>query len=322
MGDLQDSDPDTEAAGRRLLSLAFNTLPADGLAAGELARRVRRRATRRRIRTLVPVGALVAAGAAVALVVSLAAADPTSALAAVTAAAAKTSGQSFRVAATMVQWTSPASDDNGPPVQTTGAYDPGRKLVTETVAGSAVRIIDGHLYFHLGSRWAFLEKRWAHGKPWIEGLVRPQQTPSPDFGVVAGYIASDDEPANPESLLGVLRSNATVTAAGPASGPGWTGSRYTFTESYSQDDTPQKVSGTVDVDRQGRVRHLVMTQQHPIWFTDNEKATAYDRYDATFSGFGLPVSVTVPSASQVYNLGHQYLSVNALGGPVYSLPRP
>jgi hypothetical protein len=81
-----------------------------------------------------------------------------------------------------------------------------------------------------------------------------------------------------------------------ASGPGWTGSAYTFTAfgGYRQPGhVPLTVSGTVDVDRQGRVRRLDVVE--PL-------RTVQWKLEATFWDFGVPVSVSPPPASEIYPL--------------------
>ena len=93
----------------------------------------------------------------------------------------------------------------------------------------------------------------------------------------------------------LLRSAATARDAGPASGPGWTGSRYAFTARLS---TRSSLSGTVYVDKQGRVRRLVTTT------TQAGGVTMY-RYLA-FGDFGVPVPVTAPPAGQVQYTGRPY----------------
>jgi hypothetical protein len=82
---------------------------------------------------------------------------------------------------------------------------------------------------------------------------------------------------------------------GPASGPGWTGSKYAFT-AHPAGSPAVTVAGTVDVDQQGRVRSLdtittVRTRYRNPAQTETE--------DLTFGGFGGPVQVTAPPASQV-----------------------
>jgi hypothetical protein len=330
MEDAQDLDPSTEVAGLRLLAAAFETMPDDGASSGlaheELLRHVRRRATRRRrVHTLVPAGAVAALGGATALAVTLTAsvAGAPSALAAVTAAAAKTSAQSFLFTSTVTQVNTLGSDDNGAPVRITGVFDLGRGLGEEETMDAMlrIRIVTGRIYIELaGSKFAFARERLSHGKPWIASLLPPPFAPGTSLDITQGV--NGDEPTDPGALLGLLKSAASVRAAGPASGPGWAGTKYAFTEpSLKGAAVPMTVSGTVYVDNQGRVRQLVTTQTRPIWSTLGVKGSATDTWDVTFAEFGARVSVTPPPASQVYELSQQYLHVDDLGGLAISGPR-
>ena len=92
--DFSDVNPSEEAEGQRLLLTAFETAPVgDGLAGraafgGELLRSVRQRSRRaRRMRALVPAGALLAAGGAGALAVTMTASVTTAPVPALTSAA-------------------------------------------------------------------------------------------------------------------------------------------------------------------------------------------------------------------------------------------
>jgi hypothetical protein len=78
---------------------------------------------------------------------------------------------------------------------------------------------------------------------------------------------------------------------GPASGPGWTGTRYAY--ALSEGPAPRvHMSGTVDVDQQGRTRSvsLVLTMGPHGWFVMTQVLT--------FSDFGTRVTVTPPPADQ------------------------
>ena len=44
--------------------------------------------------------------------------------------------------------------------------------------------------------------------------------------------ANSDRPFNPQALLAILKSGATVLDEGSVSGPGWAGTRYKFTVSH------------------------------------------------------------------------------------------
>lgn len=331
----QDLDPAIEAEGRRLLTAAFETslagpVPGDAAEADQeradhewaaverLRRQVRRRVSRRRMRTLVPAGVVAALGAAVALALTLTAtvASAPSALAAVTAAAAKTSAVSFRVTYTMTQKSSRASDYNGLPVRVTGVFDPERGLGEEETTGYEtlhIRIIDGHVYVELaGSRFARARELFSHGKPWLESRLPLEHDPS--FDLVRGF--NGDEPIGPSALLGMLKSAASVQAAGPASGPGWTGTKYAFTDRLKYAYPGETTSGTVYVDDQGHVRRMVTND------TIGTKDAITTTFDVTFGDFGVRVSVAAPPPSQVYDLGNGHVYINSLGGLVVSRPRP
>jgi hypothetical protein len=336
MEDWRDVDPAIEAEGRRLLTAAFATSPAGPVPGGtaqadhewaaveRLRRQVRRRISRRRrVRTLVPAGAVVALGGAIALALTLTAtvASAPSALAAVTAAAAKTSALSFRVTYTMTQVSTSAADYNGVPVRITGVFDPGRGLGEEETAGYSVlhiRIVGGHVYVELaGSRFAHVRERISHGKLWLESLLPPERDPT--FDLVRGF--NGDEPIGPSALLGILKSAASVQAEGSASGPGWTGAKYAFTERLEYASPGETVSGTVYVDDQGHVRRMVTNDRRMVTNdTTGTKDTITTTFDVTFGDFGVRVSVAAPPASQVYDLGNGHVYINSLGGIVVSRP--
>ncbi len=327
MNDAQDLDPSAEAAGRRLLTAAFETVSADGadggLTHGDLLRQVRRRTSqRRRVRTLVPAGAVLALGGVIALVVALTVAGAPSAAAAVTAAAAKTSAETvFSVTSTQYQTNTLSAEDNGPTDTMTGVFDLGRGLGEETVDGTAARIVGGHLYVDLAGTNRVFAQRLAHGKTWVEGLESPSALRDLSLSASSGFAG--DEPINPGALLGLLKSAGSVTAEGPASGPGWTGTTYAFAEQLpSGEDAPIIVHGTVCVDHQGRVRRLVTAQTRVIWSSEGVKGSATEYYDVTFGKFGVPVSVSAPPPSQVYNIGQEFMYLNVFGGLAFSGPHP
>jgi hypothetical protein len=99
---------------------------------------------------------------------------------------------------------------------------------------------------------------------------------------------------DPQDLLALLQSATGVREVGPASGPGWTGSAYSFTVATTLNGpfhTPAGLSGTVDVDQQGRVRQLDGLASF---------ASTVSKIEITFGDFGLPVSVSPPPASKTF----------------------
>jgi hypothetical protein len=87
----------------------------------------------------------------------------------------------------------------------------------------------------------------------------------------------------------------------PASGPGWTGSKYAFTAHPGFLDT---VAGTVYVDQRGRVRRLATITTLRIAGLSTPSRTETE--DLTFGDFGDPVRVTAPPASQVKQTSTPY----------------
>jgi hypothetical protein len=120
-----------------------------------------------------------------------------------------------------------------------------------------------------------------------------REAPAAELGMLSifpGFLGSVD----PQDLLALLQSATDVREVGPASGPGWTGSAYSFTVATKLNGpvhTPVSLRGTVDVDQQGRVRQL-----------DGQAsfATTVSQIKITFGDFGLPVSVSPPPASQTW----------------------
>lgn len=289
MEDVQELDGCAEAEGRRLLTAAFETAPVgeglagSGLAGAELLRRVRRRSkARRRARALVPAGAVAALGGAAALGVTLTAtvASAPSAFAAVTAAAAKTSAESFQVT---VQGSMGSQH-----ILVTGEFNPAQRIGEETGPDGLQFVYTGqHLYAHFANGIP-----GAPGKTWLELPELPSTTATP-IKLLTGSPLSVAQ-ANPQSLLAMLESVGSVKDEGPASGPGWTGTEYSFTVTPSGPIHGGTVIGTVDVDQQGRVLDLAATV--PV-----QPGNTGITVNMTFSDFGVPVSVTPPPASLVYS---------------------
>lgn len=314
MEDVQEIDGCVEAQARRLLATAFETAPAvHGPAGAELLRGVRRRSSRqRRARALGPAGAVAALGGAAAVAVTLTAAvaSAPSAFAAVTAAATKTSAESFRVTAETFQATRHGANGETFPAVTmkaTGEFAPSHGLGKELVLdGLGEELTPGHtakyqllfigtdLYLHS----TVPNFTRAAANPWVEGKVWPQAVSesavSPQFDVM--------DPADPGALLSLLKSAGTVTNEGPASGPGWIGTKYGFTVTIRKDY--QTAVGTVYVDSHGLVRRMLttftsVTPKSTFTSVAPNGAPVTFRQDVTFSDFGTAVSVTAPPASQV-----------------------
>lgn len=178
-----------------------------------------------------------------------------------------------------------------------GAYDPRHELGTELLATGTsrdapartqIRFTGGYVYTQVAPGSSF-------GKPWNKSPV-PSARAMPGNDLY-GFIT--DQPVRPVELSAVLRSAGTLREVGRVSGPGWTGTRYAFTARFP--GARESVSGTVDIDQQGRVRRLVT-----ITTQGTHGKITTDR-DLTFGNFGAPVPVTAPPASQVGYTSTPYL---------------
>jgi hypothetical protein len=298
-------DVESETAARLLLAAASESIPADAELLGPgLLHEVRRR-TCRQARTRALLAAGVAAGTA--LAVATAAAPP--ALAAVlSSAAAKTSTQTYHVKTLTTMELRDQSGTHTLRTLVTGEFDPAHHAYAEQgtpipyrvghnvaiFTFPTVRVVGGYSYLRTGSRQ----------RPWIrengqtaEYLPVPtrQSQPAPLDQQV--NLAQ----ADPQDLLAMLRSVAAVHPDGAVSGAGWTGTRYTFTATGSAPGYGAgTMTGTVDVDQQGRVRHLA------VFFTPTTAPAAVTStrttVDVTFSAFGARVSISPPPAGQVIDI--------------------
>ena len=288
---------DTEDAARHLLAAATEDIPP-GI---DLLSGVRARSKARvvRVRALMAAGVavIVAAGAAI----TLSAVQAPSAFAQVTRAASRTAAQSYHVSSTSTLVTVPGLIPPSP-VTITGEFDPVHGIGEETSSkGFQVRYVGGFIYLPLtDSDRAVFDKTplgpMPVGDSWVR-LPMPLQLGANATAIELlqlGTIATGLAPVDPQGLLAVLKSASQVREVGPASGPGWTGSAYTFAATITLPGSPPlilRTSGTVDVDQQGRVRQLDATQSiGPM------KRTV----EMTFGDFGIPVSVSAPPTSQTF----------------------
>jgi hypothetical protein len=262
-----------------------------------LLRRVREQAAmrrqrghgRRRMRVLVAAGAVAAAAAAgvTAAVLATSANDAPSALAAVTGALAQTSAGSYSFS---VDSTQQIAGRELQSIVVSGAFDPAHELGSELLTrrmsqGSVqaqIRFIGKCVYTWVSSGSGLR----TIAKPWNKASVPPAGVDAMPPYDLYGFVT--DRPVSPAELSGVLRSAGTVRDGAPASGPDWTGTKYAFTARIA--DWRTSVTGTVYVDRQGRVRRLVTITTQGGLTTDR---------DLTFGDFGAPVPVAAPPVSQV-----------------------
>ena len=277
------NDAETEA--RRLLSAATEDMPPgidllDGFA--EARRRDRARRTRRRA----VLSAGIAAVAASVTVVALTIGSAPPALATVTSALTRTLTQSYHLTEQDGSYYIMNGRIRYPDHRVcTAKADPVRHLEASFCSfgpfHTGDREVGGYyyLYFinptdHPGKHWQRMPISHVVYWPSIDGFTR----------------------ATPQQMLSQVKKADKVTVIGPVSGPGWTGTRYALASSSNPGRPAGMLSGTMDVDRQGRARALTLTMR----FTSRIKV--FVRTQAlTFSDFGAPVTVTPPPADQTFS---------------------
>jgi hypothetical protein len=243
------------------------------------------------MRTLVAAGAVVAvvgAGVTTALFAVPGGGAP-SALAVVTSALAETSadGYSFSLAST-VQFR--GRDMSSSVVS--GVFGPSHEVGTEMLTTSFEhRPVKARIRFIGKYVYTWVSPGSGLGKPWNKAPVPPPGADRTQGGALYGFVS--DHPVTAAELSGVLRYTHAVRDAGPVSGPGWVGTRYTFTARRSGGS----VSGAVYVDRQGRVRRLIT-----ITIGDGVAT----RRDLNFGDFGVQEAVTAPPAGQTGYTSYPY----------------
>ena len=284
---------DTEEAVRRLFAVAAGNVPP-GI---DLLRRVRARSRTRtvRVRALGAAGAagMVASGAAI----TLSAIQAPSAFAQVTRAASRTAAASYRVrsAEKIVETGGLRSQ---PWATAYGEFDPVNGVGEQADnLGAQIRYAGGSMYVFLTDD---LRAAYRMGGRPVPAWASWQRLPVPlqpgagmttaRLAMLGGFPGALGQ-VDPQDLLAQLQSATQVREVGPASGPGWTGSAYTFTAATTLNGPVHmtlSTSGTVDVDQQGRVRQLDALESF---------GQTVRKVEITF---GVPVSVSAPPASETF----------------------
>jgi hypothetical protein len=159
--------------------------------------------------------------------------------------------------------------------------DPVRHLEASTCSdGPPEREVGGREYIYIAHPDYQPDKHWR--------LVPINRDP----GMSSAY--HDFTAATPQQMLAQIKKVNKITVIGPASGPGWTGTRYAFSATQDPD---VKLSGTVTVDKQGRARALILASRQ----TTAGNIVTVITETLTFSDFGIPVTVTAPPADQIYD---------------------
>jgi hypothetical protein len=266
--------------------------PADVAAAS-------RRRPRRRTCALAAAGVIAAGAAAGVIAALLGAAAAPSPMAALTGALTRTSAHSYSFSLDESEHFAKRTLNSD---MVSGAFDPQRRLGTELLTAQSgratqraqIRFIDADLYTSVSPGSGF-------GEPWDETPAAAAASAAMPPGDLYSFVS--DRPVSPAALTTVLRSpGATARDAGPVSGPGWSGTKYTFTTLIG--GGREAVSGTAWVDQQGLVRRLLtVTTEKGLQATDKTLLTT-DR-DITFGDFGAPVRVAAPPASQTKDTSGQ-----------------
>jgi hypothetical protein len=299
--------PETEQEVRALLAAATADIPP-GI---DLVRGVQARRSARRIRsqiTLSAAGAVVAA-AAVLITLTLVQAPP-SALAQLTSAVSRTAGQSYYFSATKTQVMLPSSGGTiTSRTEFSGAFDPARRVGEETTrTGAQMRFIGSYVYVNLAAVGD--PSGLPGGKSWVRLPSLPLWAPvtaSGQLRLTAGLLSVVE--TNPQDLFALFQSVSQVNRQGSVSGPGWTGTRYTFSVAFvltaGRRVLTGHATGSIDVDQQGRVRQLDAVYTVPAIAPARLRQGTVEM---TFNDFGAPVSVTAPPVRDVLIPG------NAPGG--------
>jgi hypothetical protein len=205
---------------------------------------------------------------------------------------------------------------------TKAAFDPAQHVGTETLpvhpeipAVTAIRYINGYAYLYFP-----VPEPGPLGTGGLHWLKAKADAPSGNFvdnlpiDAVMGLVT-------PQHLLAKLRSLTTLHRACRADGPGWAGTRYTFTAQDVELDSvpPATIHGSVTVDRQGRVRQLLLVAIAPASYAAGTGIKTLT-INLTFRHFGVRVHVSAPPASQVHDPGPGtgFTLAFAIQGP----PRP
>jgi len=312
------STRESEDEARRLLALAAEDVPPSvDLVAGFQARRERRRFRRRHrphAGLLIATGAVVAAASiaiAVTLTASPAPAPAPAGLAGpagLTRAAMITAARNYRVNFLTI----PVQPESGPAETTTGSFDPARGAGAETIDGVDIARYDGrYIYLRILPAARKIYEQNFHvilrpGQIW-ERVTEPKLHRSPFILMTelqAGSVASV-QVLSPPGLVALLKGASHVRDTGRVSGPGWTGTAYSFQLSASMPVPSSKLStivttrGTVDIDQQGRIRSLIGLTTSRTPHAPGGDGLTVSSVSLTFSGFGQPIPASIPPASQV-----------------------
>jgi hypothetical protein len=296
-----------ESAARELLAAAAATIPAapdgayeirDGIVAAGLLAEPRKRHPRRWLEGIGGFIIVAAVSFGVRQAIDAIFPGPQSPYAVVSAAVARTAGQSY-LATVSFGVQSDASTSNGTPTAESVAYDPARQagdLLVKTSHGSAEYLRVGE-YTYVRSP----------GGTWTRQSVTAPYPVVP--AVLKQYGQADVLFDDPRAVLPLADWASDVWAANPASisGPGWHGTKYLFVafpvmnpSSGGQGTVTRNgvqqvikgnfmiINGSVSIDSSGRVRELTENM------LPSTSAIAYT-LDITYGHYGSSVRVAPPA---------------------------
>lgn len=260
---------------------------SDGPPAVDLLAGVRR--SQRRRRAIVPAASLATAGAlGLTAFAVLTLGDSPSAQAKVAAAVARTSGRSFHV-----HIAQSGQGGHGGTAYYDGLFDPATRTGRMSYPGGAENRYLGDLQYteNIGPKAIPLPA----GKHWI---AYPRMTA--DLAKLPLVVSLPKlAPQDPQAELRQLRSATDVKDGGGASGPGWTGHRYTFSLRGDDRKGGLQATGSVDVDSSGLVRRLALALQPDQTHQQATKAGGDSNLVMDFGDYGTRVAVAAPPADQV-----------------------
>jgi hypothetical protein len=232
-----------------------------------------------------------------------------SAPAELTRAAVITAAQNYRVTSHIV----PVPPAFGTAVTITGAFDPARGMGAESIDGIDSARYDGH-YLYL----RILPNVRKYYEQNLHVTLRPSQIweritePRPNRSRYALMIrlqfgsVETVQVLSPQGLVALLKGARHVRDTGRVSGPGWTGTAYSFQLSASitpgHSDAGANIltlGGIVDVDQHDRIRSLAGLATSRYARARRGDSPTVDAIALTFSGFGRPIPASVPPAGQV-----------------------
>jgi hypothetical protein len=216
--------------------------------------------------------------------------QPASAQQRIAAAVTRTAEDGYRIRATMNNTKGGRNETS----VTQGVYDPVGQavrmvVVTPDKGHVTIHHLDGRVYVQLPAQVTGRQPGVPQRARWF---LRASRDPN-DAGISDLADFGRRVLLSPQEAPELAQSATDVREAGPVSGQGWTGTRFAFTLT----DRQWRVTGSVDVDADGRVRRLEFVSTS----TDTAHGVAGTlHWVLSFWDFGIRERVTLPPDSQVH----------------------